>query len=228
MGSNNSPSQLEDIDLRQISDKFPSNKGGLKDLYDEGPQDAFFLVKFWADLNIPPQLEEADNSFYGVSSHLESLESMELTCSTKVCSFGKQVVEKIEAIEDVSFVNGHYIYRLDRSEMCPYMINFIHKLKDLPEKYMMNSVLENFTILQVISHRHTNETLLCIAFVFEISDNDVGPSHNIYRLVKPSESSSNSSSSPTTTSSSSTSSSSSSSSATSASSASTIRGNIRV
>lgn len=29
------------------------------------------------------------------------------------------------------------------------MINFIHKLKHLPEKYMMNSVLENFTILQV-------------------------------------------------------------------------------
>lgn len=36
--------------------------------------------------------------------------------------------------------------------MCEYMINFIHKLKHLPEKYMMNSVLENFTILLVMSH----------------------------------------------------------------------------
>ena len=29
------------------------------------------------------------------------------------------------------------------------MISFIHKLQRLPEKYMMNSVLENFTVLQV-------------------------------------------------------------------------------
>lgn len=36
--------------------------------------------------------------------------------------------------------------------MCEYMINFVHKLKQLPEKYMMNSVLENFTILQVFKN----------------------------------------------------------------------------
>lgn len=44
---------------------------------------------------------------------------------------------------------GRCVYRIHRSPMCEYMINFIHKLKHLPEKYMMNSVLENFTILQV-------------------------------------------------------------------------------
>ena len=78
----------------------------------------------------------------------ESPESMIIQCSTKVCSFGKQVVEKVET-EYARFEGGRYLYKIHRSPMCEYMINFIHKLKHLPEKYMMNSVLENFTILQV-------------------------------------------------------------------------------
>lgn len=52
--------------------------------------------------------------------------------------------------EYARFENGRFVYRISRSPMCEYMINFIHKLKHLPEKYMMNSVLENFTILLVI------------------------------------------------------------------------------
>lgn len=73
---------------------------------------------------------------------------MVISCSTKVCSFGKQVVEKVET-EYSRLENGRFVYRINRSPMCDYMINFINKLKRLPEKYMMNSVLENFTILQV-------------------------------------------------------------------------------
>ena len=68
--------------------------------------------------------------------------------------------------------------------MCEYIINFILKLKSLPEKYMMNSVLENFTILQVIKNRDTQETLLCIAYVFEVSTSEHGAQHHLYRLVK--------------------------------------------
>ncbi|MED6238194.1 Transcriptional enhancer factor TEF-3, partial [Ataeniobius toweri] len=38
---------LESVDIRQIYDKFPEKKGGLKELFDKGPHNAFFLVKFW-------------------------------------------------------------------------------------------------------------------------------------------------------------------------------------
>ena len=41
---------LQAVDIRQIYDKFPEKKGGLKDLYDKGPTPAFFLVKFWVSL----------------------------------------------------------------------------------------------------------------------------------------------------------------------------------
>ncbi|XP_054160531.1 transcriptional enhancer factor TEF-1-like [Oppia nitens] len=171
---------LESVDIRQIYDKFPEKKGGLKELYDKGPQNSFFLVKFWADLNT--SLLDESGSFYGVTSQYESTENMTITCSTKVCSFGKQVVEKVET-EYARFENGRFIYRIHRSPMCEYMINFIHKLKNLPEKYMMNSVLENFTVLQVVTNRETQETLLCMAYVFEVSET-AGTQHHIYRLVK--------------------------------------------
>uniref|UniRef100_A0A8C5GKE1 TEA domain-containing protein n=1 Tax=Gouania willdenowi TaxID=441366 RepID=A0A8C5GKE1_GOUWI len=172
---------LESVDVRQIYDKFPEKKGGLKELFDKGPHNAFFLVKFWADLSV--NLQDDISFFYGVSSQYESSENMIITSSTKVCSFGKQVVEKVET-EYARFENGHYLFRIHRSPLCEYMINFIHKLKHLPEKYMMNSVLENFTILQVVTNRDTLETLLCIAYVFEVSTSEHGAQHHIYRLVK--------------------------------------------
>uniref|UniRef100_A0A8C6ZN29 TEA domain transcription factor 1 n=1 Tax=Nothoprocta perdicaria TaxID=30464 RepID=A0A8C6ZN29_NOTPE len=172
---------LESVDIRQIYDKFPEKKGGLKELFGKGPQNAFFLVKFWADLNC--NIQDDTGAFYGVTSQYESSENMTITCSTKVCSFGKQVVEKVET-EYARFENGRFVYRINRSPMCEYMINFIHKLKHLPEKYMMNSVLENFTILLVVTNRDTQETLLCMACVFEVSNSEHGAQHHIYRLVK--------------------------------------------
>jgi len=85
--------ELEPVDIRQIYDKFPEKKG-LRELYDKGPQEAFFLVKFWADLSTP--LQDDASTFYGVTSQYEGTENVNINCSTKVCSFGKQVVEKVE------------------------------------------------------------------------------------------------------------------------------------
>ncbi|XP_039470781.1 transcriptional enhancer factor TEF-1a isoform X1 [Oreochromis aureus] len=76
---------LECVDIRQIYDKFPEKKGGLKELFDKGPQNAFYLIKFWADLNYNVQDDPA--AFYGVTSQYESSENMTITCSTKNQSF---------------------------------------------------------------------------------------------------------------------------------------------
>ena len=81
----------------------------------------------------------------------ESTEPITISCSTKVCSFGSQVVEKVETEHGRYESNGKYVYRIEGSPMCEYMITFINKLKQLPEKSLQNSVLENFSVLQVIS-----------------------------------------------------------------------------
>lgn len=36
----------------------------------------------------------------------------------------------------------------------------------------------------MVSNRETNETLLCIAYVFEVANSNCGAQHHIYRLVK--------------------------------------------
>lgn len=41
---------LESVDIRQIYDKFPEKKGGLKELYGKGRQNSFFLIKFWVSI----------------------------------------------------------------------------------------------------------------------------------------------------------------------------------
>ena len=62
--------------MRQIQDKFPEKKGGLKELYEKGPAEAFFLVKFWADLNNPGSASDGDHTFYGVTTTYESGEQV--------------------------------------------------------------------------------------------------------------------------------------------------------
>ncbi|GLD46142.1 transcriptional enhancer factor TEF-5-like protein [Lates japonicus] len=105
-------------------------------------------IDFWADLS--SDIEEGSGSFYGVSSQYSGTENITISVSTKVCSFGILVVEKVET--EYAHMEG-------------------------------GNVLENFTILQVVSNRETQETLLCIAFVFEVSTSEHGAQYHVYRLV---------------------------------------------
>lgn len=57
---------LELVNVEQFYDKFPQKGGGLKELYENGPQNAFFLVHVCADLNT--KLQNDVGAFSGVSS----------------------------------------------------------------------------------------------------------------------------------------------------------------
>ena len=112
------------MDVWQIYDKFHEKKGGLRELYNHGAPCIFFLVKFGANLNQGPSGEEvgasgSNGGFCGVSSQYESLENVTLTCCSKVCSSGKQVVEKVET-ERAQLEDRRFMYRLLRSPMCEF------------------------------------------------------------------------------------------------------------
>lgn len=181
--------KLERIDISQIQDKFPGI-GGPDGLFQRCSPEAFFLVKFWADINNDYEYSMDDqNSYFAFSSQFETVDPYrDITCSTKACSYGFQVVEKVDKIYGTfNSSNGRYSYDLKKSPMCEFMIQFIKKLRQLPRVSQMNSVLENFTILQVITNESTPEVLLCLAYVFEVASIDQignGPQYHVYKLTK--------------------------------------------
>lgn len=44
--------------------------------------------------------------------------------------------------------------------------------------------LVSVCLWQVVTNRETQETLLCTAYVFEVSTSEHGAQHHIYRLIK--------------------------------------------
>lgn len=96
---------LEAVDIRQIYDKFPEKKGGLKELFEKGPANAFFLVKFWVrpkkNVNVPmvhPSITDESKYDYQVIRLTE-------------CMKGKTVIsdmrERVNFMTLLTTCNGH-------------------------------------------------------------------------------------------------------------------------
>jgi transcriptional enhancer factor len=148
---------FETISIDQIFDKFP-RYDGLKDLFENNPDGSFFLIKFWADVSTssssssssPPSMVNRDESFFTSYSYTSS-SNRPIHISTRLCSFGKQVLEKVETSEYPQRDQfDQFIYRFDRSPLCDYMVQFIQKLRSLPNTHMMNSVLEVRIVFKII------------------------------------------------------------------------------
>merc|ERR1712131_484349 len=86
----------ESIRITQLSDKFHSDSqnDGLLQLYESGPKDAFYLIKFWADLNFDddPELYKT----YEMNTAFQSVTSRQVEVKTVAYSFGEEAVSKSE------------------------------------------------------------------------------------------------------------------------------------
>ncbi|ESN95880.1 hypothetical protein HELRODRAFT_86230, partial [Helobdella robusta] len=111
----------------------------------------------------------------------EHSDNITINISTKICSFGKQVIEKVEMVSTKSEATAT-TFSNDRSCMCEYMVNFINKLKKLPSTELMNSVLDNFTVIQVIKDNSSNKLLLCVVMLFEVGASNQQPT--VYQIKR--------------------------------------------
>jgi len=170
---------MEEVNVGQIMDKFPD----VEEQYRNGPKEAFYLVKCWADLNCDMPKHGEQEGFYGLSFKYFADDAYKIRCSTKVYSFGQQVVEKLQVDDEPVKESSGYAYYFNRSPMCDYMVRFIDKLKELQNTEKMNCVLENFSVLQQITNAETQEMLFSIGFVFEVTSNDNGAQHSMYKLI---------------------------------------------
>lgn len=143
-------------------------------MYRAGPQEAFFLVKFWVNMAydtaaLPGHAQEQPAGaipdthmpFFGLSTRFESLESMPVECSTAAISLGKQVMEKVQTVVP-QMDAGRYVYALDREPLCQYVINFIQRLRQLDNIEYMNRVLDNFFMTQVSIRKTKQAQQMCV------------------------------------------------------------------
>ncbi|XP_003741223.1 protein scalloped-like, partial [Galendromus occidentalis] len=106
-----------------------------------------------------------------------------VVCATRLFARGQQVVEKVVLMcPQFDARSGRYTYGL-QSMMGEYALSVVEVLKESHDFTAANTALRSHTMLQVVSDMGTGKTLLCIAYIFEVTHVPNACSHQIYRLV---------------------------------------------
>lgn len=81
----------ETIRISSLGESFSER---LHEEWKKGPKDSFFLVKFWA--NVQFDCEDHQETLFAVDQFYQSKFEYQLNVTTKLMSFGKLTVEKVE------------------------------------------------------------------------------------------------------------------------------------
>ncbi|XP_003741222.1 transcriptional enhancer factor TEF-3-like [Galendromus occidentalis] len=169
------------VTIRGLSARFPRVRGGLEHLFFDGPAEAFFFVRCWVDLDSGALLD--DRLVYLTNSDFDSASSRTVVCATRLFARGQQVVENVAPMfPQFDARSGRYTYGL-QSMMGEYALSVVEVLKESHDFTAANTALRSHTMLQVVSDMGTGKTLLCIAYIFEVTPVPNACPHQIYRLV---------------------------------------------
>lgn len=187
------------INVSAIQDQFPDLAGSEGLLSRSNTIPAAFYVKL--PINLLDLASETylttrldTTKFYHYSSFVYYCDDKEhiaalsdIVCSTKVLSYGLQVVEKIEKIRaQLEQQDKKVRYVSKQGLICDYVSEFIIKLiKQLQNATPLTSytnateqnlfaseVLRNISVLQTVSCSQTTDIFLCIAYTFGLQTSD--------------------------------------------------------
>lgn len=164
------PEQLESVELKTVSDLLPESnpKEALDKLYLEATPDSMFLIKLWADLELPPV--QKDCRKFKFLKHFESpelcLQTLQVT--TKVWSHEKLMLRKTELMMGRPEGTAN-AFKNDSTSVCSFLKIFMEKLLTLPDQTSKKNVLEDLWVLMTVRDTKSQELILTLCLCFDVS-----------------------------------------------------------
>lgn len=181
--------QVESVDLKNVQDLFPdaTDDMSIAKLYREGPADAFYLIKFWTTLgeggtNYNPEALGQIEVFHQFEAGPENQSNHSpIQLTTKLWLLDRPVLQKTEVLP-ARFEGSQFTYKTGggAASGCKFLQKFIEKLVALQER--QKEVLEGVTAVLKVTDYKTQEILLCLVLVFDVSLTPGMPSATAFQI----------------------------------------------
>ncbi|KAL7668980.1 hypothetical protein ACOME3_009656 [Neoechinorhynchus agilis] len=121
---------------------------------------------------------------YRLSAHYRSnLNYRSITATTRIYSFGEEMIEKQETVYGSPDSIGTFEYGFSQYPLCEFLVEFLKRLVDLQNFQTARTALDKLNAITVLTDATTDKVLLCILFSFDIYVTECDQPCQIYRIV---------------------------------------------